>query len=102
MLSTLKKPSSLILAMLGLALVSVDASAAVTNASNDYFANMYNMVLQWSQGYLARGIAIAAFLIGAIMGFARGTAMPALVGFAFAVMFSIGPTVINGILGATI
>jgi len=87
------------LMLLGL---SVDVEAAVNNANNDYFNNMYQMVLRWSQGYLARAISIAAFLIGAIMGFARGTAMPALVGFGFAVVFSIGPTVINGILGATI
>lgn len=82
--------------------LSMDVEAAVNNANNDYFNNMYQMVLRWSQGYLARAISIAAFLIGAIMGFARGTAMPALVGFGFAVVFSIGPTVINGILGATI
>lgn len=100
-MKSFKKASMMVIPLMLIGL-AVDVDAAVNNANNDYFNNMYQMVLRWSQGYLARAISIAAFLIGAIMGFARGTAMPALVGFGFAVVFSIGPTVINGILGATI
>lgn len=100
-MKSFKKASMMVIPLMLIGL-AVDVDAAVNNANNDYFNNMYQMVLRWSQGYLARAVSIAAFLIGAIMGFARGTAMPALVGFGFAVVFSIGPTVINGILGATI
>ncbi|HNL42394.1 MAG TPA: hypothetical protein PKM77_09070 [Ottowia sp.] len=49
------------------------------------------MVKGWSEGYLGRTLAIAAFLVGAIVGFAKSTAMPALVGVIFAVLFAIGP-----------
>ena len=41
-------------------------------------------------------------LVGAIVGFAKSTAMPALVGIIFAVLFAIGPGIIDGIASALI
>lgn len=99
---SLKKPSALLLALLSLSMVTVDANAAVTNANNDYFQNLYNMAQTWSTGYLARSIAIFSFLLGALGGMVRGSAIPPLIGFGFAVLFSIGPTIITGIMGAVI
>ena len=60
------------------------------------------MLVGWSEGYLGKALAIAAFLTGAIVGFAKSTAMPALVGIIFAVLFAIGPGIIDGIASALI
>lgn len=66
------------------------------------FGGIYNLIKGWSEGYLGRTLAIAAFLVGAIVGFAKSTAMPALVGIIFAVLFGIGPGIIDGIASALI
>ena len=55
-----------------------------------------------SAGYLGGPLAIAALLVGAIVGFAKSTAMPALVGVVFAVLFAVGPGIIDGIASALI
>ena len=79
--------------------MSVPAFAGTTGTE---FTGLYTMLKGWSQGYLGRTLAVAAFLVGAIVGFAKSTAMPALVGIIFAVLFAIGPGVIDGIASATI
>jgi len=79
-----------------------DANAAVNNANNDYFQGLYNLTMQWSSGYLERTIALAEVLIGALVGFARDNVMPTLIGFGLAVITSIAPSFVNGVLGATI
>jgi len=81
------------------ALAAVPAMAGTTGSE---FESLYNLVRGWSDGYLGKTLAIAAFLVGAIVGFAKSTAMPALVGVVFAVLFSIGPSVIDGITTAVI
>ena len=79
--------------------LSVPAFAGTTGTE---FTGLYNLVKGWSEGYLGRTLAIAAFLVGAIVGFAKSTAMPALVGIIFAVLFAIGPGIIDGIASALI
>ncbi len=87
----------------GLATCSlVLAVPAFAGTSGTEFGAMYNLVKGWSEGYLGRTLAIAAFLVGAIVGFAKSTAMPALVGIIFAVLFAIGPGIIDGIASALI
>ena len=86
-------------------LVAVSATVAVlamAGTSGTEFLGLYNLVKGWSEGYLGRVLAIAAFLTGAIVGFAKSTAMPALVGIIFAVLFAIGPGIIDGIASAVI
>jgi len=56
----------------------------------------------WAEGYLGKALAIAAFVTGAIVGFAKSTAMPALIGIVFAIVFGLGPTIINGMFAAVI
>jgi conjugal transfer pilus assembly protein TraA len=75
---------------------------AFAGTSGTEFGGLYNLVKGWSEGYLGRTLAIAAFLVGAIVGFAKSTAMPALVGIIFAVMFAIGPGIIDGIASALV
>jgi len=85
-------------------LVGLMTAAATASASTEgtEFQNLYNMLVGWSEGYLGKALAIAAFLTGAIVGFAKSTAMPALVGVVFAVVFSIGPGIIAGMMTAVI
>ncbi len=85
-------------------LVGLMAVAATASASTEgsEFQALYDMLVGWSEGYLGKALAIAAFLTGAIVGFAKSTAMPALVGVVFAVVFSIGPGIISGMMTAVI
>ena len=78
------------------------ATPVMAGTTGTEFAGLYNLVKGWSEGFLGRTLAIAAFLVGAIVGFARSTAMPALVGIVFAVLFAIGPGIIDGIASAVI
>ena len=78
------------------------AAPAFAGTTGSEFTGLYNLVKGWSEGYLGRTLAIAAFLVGAIVGFAKSTAMPALVGIIFAVLFAIGPGIIDGIASALI
>lgn len=80
----------------------VMAVPAFAGTSGSEFQGLYNLVKGWSEGFLGRTLAIAAFLVGAIVGFAKSTAMPALVGIIFAVLFAIGPGIIDGIASALI
>lgn len=81
---------------------SMSAHPAFAGTSGTEFGGLYNLITGWSTGYLGRTLAIAAFLVGAIVGFAKSTAMPALIGIVFAVMFAIGPGIIDGIASAVI
>ncbi len=78
------------------------APAAFAGTTGSEFQNLYTLVSGWSNGYLGRTIAVGAFLVGAIVGFAKSTAMPALVGVIFALLFAVGPGVIDGIASAVI
>jgi conjugal transfer pilus assembly protein TraA len=87
-------------ALLASLFLATPALATVTTGTE--FTNLFNMVDGWSRGYLGMALAIAAFLVGAIVGFAKSTAMPALIGIVFAVLFTIGPGIISGMFGAVI
>lgn len=78
------------------------ATSAFAGTSGTEFLGLYNLIKGWSEGYLGRVLSIAAFLTGAIVGFAKSTAMPALIGIIFAVLFAIGPGIIDGIASAVI
>jgi conjugal transfer pilus assembly protein TraA len=53
-------------------------------------------------GYFGRAVAIGAVAMGALISVAKTNPIPILVGIGFAVFLSYAPTVINGILTATI
>ena len=78
------------------------AVPAFAGTSGGGFQSLFNLVKGWTEGYLGRTLAIPAFLVGAIVGFAKSTAMPALIGIIFAVLFAIGPGIIDGIASALI
>ena len=90
--------------LLGLGLLACLVFAGLTTAGTTgvEFQTLHTLLQGWAEGYLGRALAIAAFLVGAAIGFAKGTAFPALVGLVFAVVFAIGPGVINGLISGVI
>lgn len=91
-----KKATMATVAVMG---VSTSVMAGTTGTE---FEGFYDLMVSWTSGYLGKGIALAAFLLGAALGMVKGTMIPALVGIGFAIMFSVGPGVITGMLAATV
>jgi conjugal transfer pilus assembly protein TraA len=87
--------------VLALALM-LSAGAVVAGTTGAEFTALYTLLFGWTTGFLGKSIAIGAFLIGAFAGFAKSTIMPALIGIGFALLFAIGPGIIDGIVTALI
>lgn len=82
----------------GVAALSLLGSAAAfanTSTSGDPFQNFSNTVVGWAQGPLGNGLAVTMMLVGAGMGIARNSPMPALSGVAGAAFLNWGPDIIN-------
>ncbi len=84
---------------LGLALLAGSALAGTTGTE---FQTIYTTLLNWATGFLGKSIAIAAFILGAGIGIARSSPIPALVGVVFALFMVYVPTVIDSIMTAVI
>jgi conjugal transfer pilus assembly protein TraA len=84
---------------LALALGTSSAFAGTTGAE---FQTMYTTLLNWATGYLGKAIAVAAFILGAGVGVARSSPIPALVGVVFALFMVYVPTIIDSIMTATV
>ena len=68
-----------------LALVlTLAAGSALAGTTGTEFQTMYTTLLNWATGFLGKSIAIAAFILGAGIGIARSSPIPALVGVVFA------------------
>ncbi len=87
--------------MLAACLILV-AGSALAGTTGTEFQTMYTTLLNWISGYLGKSIAIAAFIIGAGVGIARSSPIPALVGVVFALFMVYVPTIIDSIMTATI
>ena len=98
MIKTFKNKHAILLATV-LALTAVGATAGTTGTE---FQGLHTMLTGWANGYLGKALAIAAFLFGAGYGVAKQTIVPAILGIVFALVFAIGPGVIDGMLTATI
>ena len=82
-----------------LALAATHAEAATTGTE---FQSLFTWLLGEVQGYGGQSIAIAAVGIGAILSIAKVNPIPILGGIGFAVFLEYVPTIITGILSATI
>ena len=72
------------------------AAAMAANASNDNtFKSFRDTVLSWAQGPLGTGLSITMMLMGAGMGVAKNSPMPALSGIAGAAFLNWGPGIIK-------
>lgn len=82
-----------------LSLLATNAYAGVTGTE---FTALYTWLLGEVQGYGGKTIAVAAVAIGAIISIAKVNPIPILGGIGFAVFLQYVPTIVTGILTATI
>ena len=87
------------LLLLGTFVALIPAAQAGTTGTE--FTALFNLLNGWITGYLGRGIAIAAFIIG-VAGSIMGRVSMGLAGLGTAVIIFIIPTVINNLLSAVI
>lgn len=85
----------------GLAMV-LAAGVSQAGTTGPEFQALHTLLTDWAGGYLGKALAVAAFLFGAGFGVAKQTIVPAILGIVFAIVFSVGPGVIDGMLTATI
>lgn len=79
-----------------IALLGSASAMAGNNVSTDAtFKSFRDTVLAWAQGPLGTGLSITMMLMGAGMGVARNSPMPALSGIAGAAFMSWGPGIIT-------
>jgi conjugal transfer pilus assembly protein TraA len=78
------------------------AGPALAGGTGTEFQSMYTTMLDWATGFLGKSIAIAAFILGAGIGVARSSPIPALAGVVFALFMVYVPTIIDSIMTAVI
>ena len=83
-------------------LLALVAGSAIAGTTGTEFQTIYATLLNWARGYLGKSIAIAAFILGAGIGVARSSPIPALVGIVFALFMVYVPTIIDSIMTAVI
>ncbi|OQC18085.1 TraA family conjugative transfer protein [Candidatus Skiveiella danica] len=83
-------------------LLALGATSAFAGTTGAEFQTMYTTLLDWATGYLGKAIAVAAFILGAGIGVARSSPIPALVGVVFALFMVYVPNIIDSIMTATI
>ena len=83
-------------------LLTLAAGSVIAGTTGTEFQTMYATLLSWVQGFLGKSIAIAAFILGAGIGIARSSPIPALIGVVFALFMVYVPTIIDSIMTAII
>lgn len=96
------KKSNMKTVLIAAGLLAVSGATMAATAADPEFAGLYNMMLNWTTGYLAKGLALAAFLFGAGMGIARQTIVPAIFGVILALVLTIGPGIVTNMFTATV
>lgn len=84
-------------ALLALALAS--GAAVASSTAGDSFYTFYSTVLAWSTGSLGTGLSITMLLMGAGIGVAKNSPMPALSGVAGGAFMHWGPDIIKNMMG---
>jgi conjugal transfer pilus assembly protein TraA len=83
-------------------LLALLAGSALAGTTGTEFQTIYATLLAWATGFLGKSIAIAAFILGAGIGVARSSPVPALVGIVFALFMVYVPTIIDSVMTAVI
>lgn len=94
-------PRSMMMLCLMLAITFMVAVAQAATTGPEW-QSMAEMVLGWIEGWLGIFIAASGFTLGMVIGLSKGTAMPCLVGVAFAIACVMGPGIIQGMFTALI
>lgn len=75
-------------------MLAAGTASAGTIDTSDSFYELYNFLNTAATGGLGTGIALAALLVGAGIGAAKASALPAVAGVVVAAMFGFGPQLI--------
>ncbi|TXF11195.1 TraA family conjugative transfer protein [Pelomicrobium methylotrophicum] len=89
------------ISLVGAALFLI-AGSAFAGTTGTEFQNLYNWMNGVVTGFFGKAVSVAAVGIGAILSIARVNPIPILSGVGFAVFLQYTPTIISGILTATI
>lgn len=85
----------------GVALFTI-ATNAFASTTGTEFSPLYTWLLGEVQGYAGKTVSVAAVGVGALIAMVRANPMMMLGGIGFAIFLQYVPTIISGILSATI
>ena len=88
--------------LLAAVLLTVAAGSALAGTTGTEFQGLYDWINNVVTGYFGRAVAVAAVGIGAILSIARVNPLPILSGVGFAIFLQYTPTIITGVLSATV
>ncbi len=94
------KMSLYALAVLTFAVLAMSVSNAGSEGKE--FSSVYDMLTGWAQGTLGRIICIAIVLVGIAGSVKNGTLMPIVIAIGAAIVLYNAPSIVDGILSATI
>lgn len=94
------KSNLLTLSLVVLLFAVIDPAHAGSDGKE--FNTVYDMLTGWAQGTLGRIICIAIVLVGIAASVKNGTLMPIVIGIGAAVTLYNAPSIVDGILSATI
>ncbi|MDP1573079.1 MAG: TraA family conjugative transfer protein [Pseudomonadota bacterium] len=95
----MNRKTQIVLAVIALSMIAGGASAGVTG---DEFKDLYDWINGVVTGYFGRAVAVAAVGMGALMSMAKVNPIPILAGVGFAIFLQYTPTIISGVLSATV
>lgn len=82
------------------AVMVLSASSAFA-ASDADFADVFQLLSDWSQGSLGKLVSLAAVMVGVGIGIVRQSIMAAVIGIAMAVVVQYAPTIISSIVSGS-
>lgn len=76
-------------------------AGAIANPADQDFSEIWDVMVEWTQGILGRIIALTMILVGIVMGVARQSIMAFVMGPVAGMGLFYAPDIIDGIMGAS-
>ena len=94
--------TALALALAAGAAIVLPLAAAQAGTGGTEFDTFYNTIVDWAQGSLGKALALTMFIVGIGVGVVRGSIIAAVPAIGGALGLFIAPTIIDGIVTATL
>ena len=94
--------TTLALALAAGAAIVLPWAAAQAGTGGTEFDTFYNTIVDWAQGSLGKALALTMFIVGIGVGVVRGSIIAAVPAIGGALGLFIAPTIIDGIVTATL
>ncbi|MBE6423090.1 TraA family conjugative transfer protein [Succinivibrio dextrinosolvens] len=101
-ISNFVKANKFSLALLSMMMFALFFTRANAGSQGQEFSQVYDMITGWAQGTLGRIICIAIVLVGISTAVKNGTLMPVVVAIGAAIVLYNAPSIVEGILSATV